>query len=342
MYQRIWRLIGTTTVLALIASVAHASMHEVFKGKIVRIVVGFGAGSGFDIYSRVIARYIGKHIPGKPTIIVENMPGAGGLIAANHLYKVAKPDGLTISNFTGSLLLGQILGRPGIEFDALKFEYVGVPLRDSWVCVMTKASKITSMEKWMVSKTPVKLGGLGAGTAFDDVTKVLKATLGLPIHLVSGYKSAAELRQAADGGEIDGVCGWSWDAVKAIWTRAIESGDAVVVLQMVPRPHPDLPKVPLAIDFAKTEEARQLIQVGIYDMVDAYRLYLLPPGTPIERVQALQKAFMDTMKDPEFSADIQKSRLSIDPVAGEELKRTMARLFKLSPAMVAKLKEVLM
>lgn len=327
--------------IAFIAGVAQASTHDHFKGKIARIIVGFGPGGGFDIYARLIARHMGRHIPGNPTMIVENMPGAAGLVAANHLFKVAKPDGLTMANFTGGLLMGQILGRPGTDFDAVKFEYVGVPIQDTWVCLLTKASGITSMEKWNASKTVVKVGGLGPGTALDDIPKVLKATLGLPIRLVAGYKSVADIRLAVEGGELDGACGTSWEAAKTVWKKGIDSGDLVLILQSGAQPHPDLPKVPLAIDFAKTEEARQLIQVAIIDASRMYRLYVLPPGTPKERVQILRRAFMDMLKDPEFLEDAKKSRQDVDPVAGEEVERIVARLFRLTPAMVTKLSEVL-
>src|SRR5574341_955963 len=149
--------------LLLPSSVSGAGADDFYKGKSIRIVVGFSAGGGFDTYARAISRHMGKHIPGGPSIVVENMTGAGSLIAANHVYKVAKPDGLTIGHFIGGFFLGQVLGQPGIEFDARKFEFIGAPVSDHVVCALTKASGITSAEKWMASKTPVKLGGLAPG-----------------------------------------------------------------------------------------------------------------------------------------------------------------------------------
>lgn len=326
---------------AIVANGANATTHEFYKGKTIRLVVGFSAGGGFDTYSRLIARHVGKHIPGSPTVIVENMTGAGSRIAANHLYKVAKPDGLTIGNFMGSILMDPILGRPGAEYDPVKFEYLGTPLKDPRVCALAKASGITSVEKWMAAKTPVKLGGVAPGVGLDDAAKVLKVALGLPIHLVSGYKGTAEVRLAAEGGEVAGACGWAWDSVRATWARALETGDAVVVLQKRPTPHPDLPKVPLALDLAKTEEARQLIKAGINDPADINRIYALSPGTPKERVHALRKAFMDALTDPEFLAEAKKTKLDIDPVPGDDLEKTVAGLFKLDPALLARLREIL-
>lgn len=319
----------------------HATTHDFYKGKTLRLVVGFSAGGGFDTYSRLIARHMGKHIPGNPTIVVENMTGAGSRIAASHLFKVAKPDSSTMANFMGSILMDPILGRPGAEFDPVKFEFLGTPQKDHRVCVLTKASGITSVDKWAAAKTPVKLGGVSPGVGLDDAAKVLKVALGLPIQLVTGYKGTAEVRLAAESGELAGACGWSWDSVRATWAKALEAGEAVIVLQKRPTPHPELPQVPLALNLAKTDEARQLIKAGINDPADMNRVYALPPGTPKERVQLLRKAFLETMNDAEFLADAKKTKVDVDPVSGEELEKTVAGIYKLDPALVTKLKEIL-
>jgi tripartite-type tricarboxylate transporter receptor subunit TctC len=327
--------------LAVIISAPVGAQEPFYSGKTLRIVVGFSAGGGFDVYSRAISRHIGKHIPGNPTVIVENMTGAGSLVAANHMYRAAKPDGLSIGNFNGGLFVQQLLGWPGIEFDAAKFEYIGVPVKDKAVCAMTKASGITSLERWTASKTPLKLGATGPGSATHNIPLILKEAVNLPIQLVSGYKGIADVRLAAESGELAGVCGWTWDSLKATWTRALDSGDAIVVLQTVPQAIPELPKVPLAIGLAKTDDARQLIQTGIHDVADLTYSYVLPPQTPKDRVDIIRTAFVTTMKDPEFLAETKKSRLGIDPMTGDELARTIVRLFKTSPGVVAKLKEVL-
>jgi tripartite-type tricarboxylate transporter receptor subunit TctC len=330
--------------LALFVSLAlanAAAADDFYKGKTIRIVVGFSAGGGFDTYARAIARHMAKHIPGGPAIVVENMTGAGSLIAANHLYKVAKPDGLTIGHFIGGLFLGQVLGQKGIEFDARKFEFIGAPITDHVVCALTKASGITSVEKWMASKTPIKMGGIAPGTSTpDNATRILKAALGLPIQLVTGYKGTAEVRLAAESGEVAGGC-WGWDSVSVTWRKALDSGDAVVVLQANRRTHPDLPRVPQAIKLAKTDEGRKMIDVGIHSDSDIVRTYTLPPGTPKDRVQLLRKAFEDTLKDPEFLADATKSKLNVDPVPADAIEKDISALFKLDPSMVGKLKDIL-
>lgn len=317
----------------------HASNHEYYRGKTIRIVVGLSAGGGFDIYARALARHLGKHIPGNPSFVVDNMPGAGSMIAANHVYKAAKPDGLTIGHFVGSLFMQQLLGRPGAEFEATKYEFVGSPIPEKTACALTKASGITSMDRWLAAKTPVKLGATGSGPIVD-VPKILQVALGLPIQLVAGYKGTADIRLAAEGGELAGAC-WSWEAIKSTWTKGLESGDVNIILQALPKAHPDLPKVPLAINYAKADDARQLIRVGIHDAADIARPFVMPPGTPKDRVQLLRSAFLATLRDSAFLAEAEKSKLDVDPITGEEMEKIVAGLYKINPATLAKLKEVL-
>src|ERR1700752_5309247 len=218
-----------------------------YEGKTIRLIVGFTAGGGYDAYTRTIGRHMGKHIPGNPVMIVENMPGAGSMISANYTFKAAKPDGLTIGHFIGGLFLQQLLGKPGIEFDAAKFEYMGVPAQDNYMLGVHKTTGITSIEQWLNSKTVVKLGGVGAGSATDDIPKVLGAAIGLPFQLVSGYKGTADVRLAFNSQEILGVCN-SWESFKATWSKELSSGDVVIVLQNVAKPHPEQSKLPLAIN----------------------------------------------------------------------------------------------
>jgi tripartite-type tricarboxylate transporter receptor subunit TctC len=334
------RVLPIVLLMVLTGTLPSSGQPRFFEGKTIRIVVGFSAGGGYDTYSRVIARHLGRHVPGKPTIIVENMPGAGSLIAANHLYKVAKPDGLTIGNFAGGLVLAQVLGQPGIEFDARKLEWLGVPSREVCVCALTKASGVTSVATWMAARKPVKLGGVGPGTSTDDAPRVLAATVNLPIQLVRGYKGTAEIRLAAESGELAGGC-WQWESVKSTWRQGLESGEVSVVLQITPKPLPDLPNVPLAPSLAKTEEARQIINAGIIVPTEIGRLYALPPGTPADRVQTLRTAWAETMRDPELVAEAKRSKLEIDPLNGDELTRMVQDLLKLDPAIAAKLKGIL-
>ena len=328
-------LIGLAVFLAL-SRAGHTATVDFYHGKMIRIVVGFSAGGAFDAYSRSLSRHMPKYLPGNPSITVENMPGAGSLIAANHLYKAASPDGLTIGNFIGSVLMGQVFGQKGIEFDARKFQYVGAPARYYPVCLFSKASGITSLENWLTAKSPVKMGGIGQGTSGDNTIRVLRAALGLPIQLVSGYKGMAEIRLATEAGEISGTC----VGPRTVWQQALEKGEVIPVLQVTPRPAPDFPKVPLAIDLAKTEEARKLIEVGVHSDSAIALTYALPPGTSREKVATLRRAFISTMKDSEFSAELKKARLDVDPVAGEEMEKIINDAFKLDASLLGKLKDI--
>ncbi len=259
-------IVSVCAAVMTLSSAAYASNHDYYKGKTVRFIVAFSAGGTFDAYTRVIARHFVKHVPGNPAVVVENMTGAGGFIQANYMFQRAKPDGLTIGNNQGSFVLQQILGARGIEFDSRKFEYLGVPTEFHPVCALTKASGITSMGGWLAAKEPVTLGGIGPGTGPSDIARALKVALpNLPVRVIDGYKGAADVRLAADGGELAGFCA-AWEGIKLLWRKSIDSGDVSVVLQVAPQKHPELPNAPLAIDFAKTEEARQILKYAVQDV----------------------------------------------------------------------------
>ena len=317
-----------------------AQAQSYYEGKTLRMVVGLAPGGGFDTYARVIGRHLGKHIPGKPTVIVDNMPGAGSILMTNHLYKVAKPDGLTVGHFNGAIILGQILGQQGIEFDARRFEYLGAAVKEDVVCGLTRASGITSVDSWRAAKTPVKLGGVAPGATPDNAARILKAALGLPIQVVSGYKGTSVIRLAAESGELAGGC-WSWESMRATWRKGLETGDVIPIVQIVPKAFPDIPNVPLAINLAKTEDARRLILAGVQNSSAFARPFALAPGTPKDRVQILHKAFHAVLKDPAFLAEAEKANLSIDPVTGEEMSKLVAEVFTLDAGLLAKLKDAL-
>jgi tripartite-type tricarboxylate transporter receptor subunit TctC len=338
MSRRWLPFLATLVALALLAG-ARSEAQSFYEGKTIRIIVGLAPGGGYDTYARLFARHLGKYIPGKPGIVVENMPGAGSLISANHLFKIARPDGLTVGHFSGALFIGQAAAQPGVEFDARKFEYIAAPVKEDVVCALTKASGITSVTAWMAAKTPVKLGGVSRGNAPDNTGRILKAALGLPIQVVSGYKGTAEIRLAADSGELAGTC-FAWESMRATWRAGLESGQVIPVLQVTPNGFSDLPGVPLAMSLAKTDEARRLLQV-VHSTSAFARPFALPPGTPKERVRILRTAFAEALKDKELLAEAEKAKLTFDPVTGEELERMIADLFKLDPALLARLKEIL-
>jgi tripartite-type tricarboxylate transporter receptor subunit TctC len=326
-------------VVSQITISTRSQADDFYQGKTIQLIVGFAAGGGFDTYSRAIARHLGKHIPGNPTVVVQNMAGAGSLIAANHIFNVAKPDGLTIGNWIGPLVLQQAIGNPAAKFDGRKFGYLGVPVADSGVCALTKASGITSADQWLASKTPIKLGGTAPGSTTDDVPKIVSAAIGLPIHMISGFKGTSAIRLAADGGEIDGGC-WAWESIKPTWQKSLAAGDVKVVLQTMTESHPELKDIPLAIKYAKTDEARALLEVVNGPYGQLARPYTAPPGLPKDRLELLQKAFMDTMKDKEFLADATKAKLEIQPLDGPMAAKQFAALYNLKPELKAKLKDI--
>lgn len=318
-----------------------ASGDEFFRGKVIRIVVGFSPGGGFDTFARTVSRYMGKHVPGNPTVVVENMTGAGSLIAANHIFKVAKPDGLSIGAFNGNQILAQLVGGQGIEFDARKMEWIGAPGNNHDLCLLSQKTGLATAEQWLSGKTVVKLAGSAPGSPTDDVAKVLKEAIGLPMRLIAGYKGTADMRVAVESGEVDGLCGLSWASARATWRKAIETNLVSIMLQSAPKAHPDLPKVPLTISFAKSAEARQLVETGVHQPSALTYAYSLPPGTPKGRVEILRRAFLQTVKDNDFLNDAAKANLEIVPASGEEIEKSIQQLFQTPPAVVAKLKEIL-
>jgi tripartite-type tricarboxylate transporter receptor subunit TctC len=338
--KRLAFVLACVVVIAVCARTA--SSQEFYKNKTVRIVVGFSPGGGMDIYARAIGRHLGRNIPGNPSVIVENMPGAGSLIAANYLYNQAKPDGLTIGSWIGGLVLQQVIGQQkGIEFDSRKFEWIGLPAGDSSSCAVTKTNGVTNTDQWFAAKSPVKIGAMAPGSVTSDIPKILKAALNLPIQVVEGYKGTAEIRLAADSGEVDGGC-WGWETMKLMWQKGIESGNTKVLIQMLPKKHPDLPDVPNALDLAKTEDARQLLKVGIIDPATMVRALSLPPATPKDKVKILRDAFMATMKDPKFVAEAKTAQLDLNPMPGQEVEKIVQGFFTLQPSTVAKLRDVVM
>ena len=230
-----------------------------YEGKSIRIIVGFTAGGGYDAYTRTLSRHMGKYIPGNPVMLVENMPGAGSMISANHIYKIARPDGLTIGHFIGGLFLQQILGKPGIEFDANRFQYIGVPAQDNFVIGVHKSIGITDLDSWLASKQIIKFGGVASGSGSDDVPNILKATIGLPVQLVSGYKGTADVRLAFNSGEIAGLSN-SWESTKSTWRKELESGELKLILQATLKPHPEHAKLPMALNYAKRKKPRSSLR----------------------------------------------------------------------------------
>lgn len=313
---------------------------EFYAGKTMQIVVGGPAGGGFDVYARIIARHLGKHIPGNPNVIVQNMPGAGMSIAANHVYRAA-PNGLTIAHWIGGLVLQQIIGNPAINFDGRKIAWLGVPVADRLVCAFTRESGVATMEDWLRSKTPKKLGGMAPGTAYSDVARLLEAGLKPPSRIIEGYQGTSPLRLAMKGGEIDGLCGWGWKSLKTVARDDLNSGELKVVLQVALQRHSELKDIPAVAEYAGNDRARNLWQVGDYIHGSLQRPYSLPPGVPEDRIALLRKAFLDALKDPALLEEAKKAKIDVDPIDGIATTKMFGELYDMSPQLINELKTIL-
>jgi tripartite-type tricarboxylate transporter receptor subunit TctC len=316
---------------------------DFYRGKTIRLITGGSAGGGYDIYSRFIARYIGKFIPGNPNVIVENMPGAGMVPAANHLYGVAAKDGTVIGNVSVGVVVQQMLGNPAVQFDSAKFNYLGLPALDYSLCWATKASGFKSLVETIgPDGKEFVIGSNAPGSAFEDDPKVLREALGAKLKIISGYKGTAEVLLAMDQGEVQGICGLSIGSGKAgtAWEK-VQSGDYVVISQNTEAPLKELPGVPTAFELAKTAEARQLIHYGITLISHVQRQFLTPPDVPAERVAALREAFAKTLADKEFLADAEKGKLDISPMTWQQAEQFVRELVTMPAAVKARLQPVL-
>jgi tripartite-type tricarboxylate transporter receptor subunit TctC len=326
--------------LSLINAALAASVEEFYKGKTVQFIVGGSAGGGYDTYTRLIARHFAQYVPGKPSTVVQNMPGAAMLISANYVFNSAPRDGTVIGHWSGPLILQHMMGNPAVQFEGRKFGWLGMPTADSLVCILTERSGIKTAEEWRKAKTRVKLGAIGPGTSGTDDTKILAAATGFPLQLIEGYKGTADIRVAAETGEVDGTCAFGWQSAKVTWANALKAKQVHVVLQTMMESHPELKGVPLAVDYASNDEGKKLLRIAS-ELYGKQRLYSLPPQVPEQRVRTLQKAFVATMKDPQFLAEAEKAKLEIDPIDGTGIEKMVNGLYEIEPAVVNRVKQIL-
>src|ERR671933_332593 len=253
-----------------------------YRGKTLRLIVGFSPGGGYDTYTRLIGRHLGDHVPGNPTVVVENMPGAGSLVAANWLANVAPKDGTVGAVFSGQLFMQRLFGAQAVQFDSEQFEFLGVPVADNFICVASEKSGFKQLsEAQKPNGRQIVMGAGAPGDPTTDVMNVLTAALDLNVRVVGGYPGTADIRNAMDRGEVDGMCGWSWESAKLTNLEDMQSGRLVVLTQVTEEPLAELPVsgVPAAKDLATTQESRDLIHYGLYLPSRIVPQYLLPPGT---------------------------------------------------------------
>lgn len=301
------------------------SVAEFYKNKRLTFITGYTAGGSFDLITRLVVRHIGKYIPGQPASLVQNMPGAGGLIATNYVYSRVPRDGTVILNLDGGLVRLQALGAKAIDFDAKRFNWLPAPAPDLRVCWVTKASGWSSLAEAVNSTKPLILGGLTPGSAPSDTPRILKAALELNLKLVEGYKGGADMALAAHRREIDGGC-FTYESTRHAFPAELKSGEIRIIGQVSEKPWPGLEGVPMALELAKTDKGKRLIRAGIIGPNDINRLFTLPPDVPAERVQAIRKAFDATLNNPEFNQDMERAGVYLRPVSVKRIEEVVSNL----------------
>lgn len=309
------RLAAAVLLLLLPGTAVAQSGGDIFAGKALQIIVGLGAGGGYDLWARSLARHIGKHLPGRPAVIVQNMPGAGAIIAANHLYAVAPKDGTVIGIIGRDTPLAPLRGEKAARFDATKFSWIGSPASETNVCVAYHTAAVKTYADLLQHQLVV--GATGPGTGSYVYPRALNALLGTQFKLITGFTSSADAFLAIERGELEGTCE-SLDSIVARRPDWISGGKAVVLLQGGTEPDPALKNVPFVLDLARSEEEKQAVRF-LYAGQGFGRPFLAPPDLPPERLRMLRDAFNETMKDPEFVADARRQKLELEPKDGDTL-----------------------
>ena len=325
-------------ILALGAAGQAQSPADFYKGKNVDLTIGYSAGGGYDVYARLLARHMGRFIPGNPAIVPKNMPGAGSLGLANWLYNVAPKDGTAFGTIGRGTAFDPLLGSTKAQFDAAKFNWLGSMNDEVSVCVSWYTTGITSLEQ--VKHNELSVGGAGQAADTDQFPKVLNATIGTKFRLVTGYPGGNDVDLAMERGEVMGRCGWSWSSVVATHKSWIDEHKINVLVQLSLSKHPDLPNVPLVMDLANNDEQRQIFKL-VFARQPMGRPFLAPPDVPSDRVSVLREAFMDTMKDGDFLAEAEKMKLEINPVAGDAVQEIVQDVYKTPKPIAAAVAEMI-
>ena len=335
-------LFAARSTLAGQAGFDEKSVANFYRGKTVTIVVGHSPGGGFDRYARAIARHLGKYIPGNPAILVNNMVGAGTMVSANYTYNQAPRDGTVVNSFDGGIWPSQLYGASAAQFDLTKFNYIGAPDIFKYIMVVTKKSGISRMEDFMSGAKEVVVGAV-PNTSIQHSATFLKEVLGGKVKLVTGFKGTAEIRLAMQSGEVNSVI-TGWETLSVSNFKEFESGEWLILSQWVDEPLTDLPQknVPSIYQYARNDEERQLLKLGLVKPNSYARPYAMPPGVPLERVRAVEAGFLKSLKDPEFVAEAEKTRMTVSPISGSDLQKMFAEGMSMPAALKAKLKPILL
>jgi len=317
-----WAALGLVAALGVTPAPAQPAA-EPFAGKTVNLIIGFGPGGGYDRWGRTLARHIGRHLPGKPSVVAQNMPGAGSYVAASHIYNAAPRDGTVFGIIARDAALGPLSGAPGARFDATKLSWIGSPTKEHNVCIAYHAAKVKNVKQ--LHDTQLILGDTGPGTGTRSYPKVLNDLFGFKFKLVSGFRSSADVFLAIERGEVEGICE-SFDSVNARRPKWIPDKVVNVLLHAGSASPPELKAVPNVLTLARTDEERQVLEY-LYAGQDIGRPFVAPPGLPPARLTLLREAFNATMKDPEFIADVKRGKFDLDPESGDHLEMLIKKLY---------------
>ena len=331
-------LLAAFLALAVVISARADEVADFYRGRSVTLFIGYSAGGGYDAYGRVLARHLDKHIPGGPSVVVQNMPGAGSLRCANFLYNLAPRDGTAIGHFSRGLAMEPLIGTSPTQFDARRFGWLGSGTDEVSIFVTWHSSAVKSWDDALIK--PFTVAGEGSGSDPDVFSAVLKNAFGARLKLVSGYPGSAEVALAIERGEVDGRVGWSWSSLKLLKPDWVAGQRVNFIVQLALNKSQELAQAPLILDFADTERKRQILRLVLSRQPMA-RPFAAPPGLPQDRLRALRKAFDATMADPEFLAEAKHRGLEVNPVSGSEIDRLVDELYSTPPDIVAETRRMI-
>jgi tripartite-type tricarboxylate transporter receptor subunit TctC len=326
-------LTAAVLLLGLARSAAADAVADFYRGKTLTVLISYSVGGGYDLYARLLAHYLGPHIPGNPVVVPQNMPGAGGLRAANYLYSAAPRDGSMIGTFSRSIATMPLVTPQDAHFDGRKFSWIGSMSSDTSLCLTGAKSQVKTFADMLIK--PVVMGGQFAAADSDIYAHLYKNVFGAKIKLVSGYPGTNDITLAMERGEVDGICGLSWGTLKVAHGDWIKNKSVHILVQAALKKDPELPNVPLALDLIKDPEKRQILYLDFAPQAIG-RPFAAPPGIPADRKAALIKAFDETMKDPALLAEAGREKMDIAPMSGPEVDKLLAGLYAIPPAIIQK------
>ena len=332
--------VAALVVVALPSAVCSAmadSVADFYKGKAISLVIGLPAGGGYDDYGRLIARHIGDHIPGHPAVVPQNMPGAGGLKAADHLYNSAPKDGTEFGIVAASTLMEPLFGDKLAHFDASKFSWLGSASQDASFCGVGRSSQVTGFDQWLNNGKELTFGASGPAAITYQHPMVVKTVLHANLRVISGYGGTNDITLAVERGEVDGICGMFTSSIQAQFKPLVDSGAMKLIIQMGAQKDQALGDIPSVFDYAKTDEQRQILSLA-FDQLALGRPFMAPPSIPVDRHEALSKAFAEVLKDPALLAEAEKMKVSIDYLSADDAKKMLKQFADYPPAVIEKAK----